>query len=71
MDWTKVRGWGYFIALAVGMGVVTLNLGTFDPETGMVDPHPFNLYAAVGVVGAMVGAPLTALIAVIKGWGRK
>jgi hypothetical protein len=69
--WTKARGAGYLIALAIGMGMVAMNLGTFDPDTGMVDPHPFNLYLAVGAIAAFVGAPLTALVAVIRGWGRK
>jgi hypothetical protein len=71
MDWTKARGVAYLVAFIIGMIMVTLNLGTFDAETGMVDPHPFNIYMAVAAVGAFVGAPLTALIAVIRGWGRK
>ena len=71
MDWTKARGASYIAALAIGMAFVGLNLGTFDPQTGMVDPHPFNLYMAVGVAGAFIGAPLMALIAVVRGWGRK
>lgn len=68
---TKLRGAGYLIALAIGTGLVALNLGTFDMATGMIDPAPFNLYLAVGTIWAVVGAPLTALVAVLKGWGRK
>lgn len=71
MDWTKVRGFGYLAALAVGSGVVALNLGTFDPASGMVDPHPFNLYLAIGAAGSLVGAPGLALLAVIRGWGKR
>ncbi len=71
MNWTLVRGLGYAIALAIGAAVVALNFGTFDPQTGMVDPHPFNLYTAVAAALAFMGAPLTALLAVVRGWGRK
>ena len=71
MNWTKARGAGYLVALAIGGAFVALNLGTFDPQTGMVDPDPFNIYLAVGAAGAIIGAPLTALVAVIRGWGRK
>jgi hypothetical protein len=71
MNWTLIRGLGYAIAFAMGTAVVAMNLGTFDPDTGMIDPHPFNLYTAVAAALAFMGAPLTALIAVVKGWGQK
>jgi hypothetical protein len=71
MNWTAIRGGGYAVALAIGMGIVALNLGTFDPATGMVDPEPFNLYVAVGAIWAFLGAPLTALTALVRGWGRR
>lgn len=68
---TKARGAVYAAALVIGMAFVALGLGTFDPETGMVDPHPFNLYVVLPAIVALLGAPLTALVAVIKGWGGK
>lgn len=71
MNWTAIRGVGYALAFGIGTLVVALNFGTFDPQTGMVDPHPFNLYTAVAAALAFMGAPLTALVALVKGWGRK
>ena len=71
MNMTKTRGAGYLIAAAIGMGVVAMNFGTFDAATGMVDLAPINLYVAVGGVWAILGAPVMALVAVIRGWGKK
>ena len=71
MNWTKARGYGYLLALAIGTGAVAAGWATFDPATGMIDVAPFNLFTAIALGWSVAGAPLVAFMAVIKGWGRK
>ena len=71
MNWTTARGWGYFLALGIGMAAVAAGWATFDPQTGMIDIAPFNLFTGVALALSVAGSPLMALLAVIKGWGRK
>lgn len=68
---TALRGAVYALAFTIGSAAVFFNFGTYDPVTGMVTPHPFNLHEAIGVALGMVGGPGMALLAVIRGWGRK
>lgn len=68
---TKLRGWLYFLALAIGTGLVASGLATFDPVTGMIDIAPFNLATALGLAWAAIGAPSMAVVAIVRGWGRK
>lgn len=71
MNWTTARGLGYLLALAIGTGAVAAGFATFDPQTGMIDIAPFNLFTGVALALSVAGAPFMALLAVIRGWGRK
>ncbi len=42
MDWTKRRGLFYLLALGAG-GLALSGYADFDPQTWMLDIHPFNL----------------------------
>lgn len=68
---TQLRGWLYLIALGIGTGAVAAGFATFDPATGMIDIAPFNLFTAILLGWSVLGAPLLAFLAVVRGWGRK
>lgn len=69
MDLTKVRGFYYLIG--IGCGVLALSgYATWDPETWVLDIHPFNVREVVMTAGTTFGNVLAA-IAVWRGWGRK
>lgn len=69
---SKTRGTVYATGLLVGLATVAqiFGLATFDPATGMIDPRPFSIYVFSGLLTPVVAAGL-ALIAWVKGWGRK
>lgn len=69
---TKTRGTAYATAILVGLASLAKLMGVadFDPTTGMFDPHPFSIYLLVGLVTPLPAAFL-ALLALVKGWGRK
>jgi hypothetical protein len=71
MNWTPVRGIGYVVALIIGTTLVSMGFATFDAKTGMIDVEPFNIYVAAGLLWTVLGAPATALLAVVRGWGKK
>ena len=71
MNWTAIRAAGYVAALVIGAVLTAFNIGSFDPETGMVTLHPFNLYELAAWAWAAMGAPAMAAVAVMRGWGRK
>jgi hypothetical protein len=51
------------------MIIALLGWGTFDAETGMIDPAPFNIYLLAAAIPAAF-APLLAFWAWLKGWRR-
>lgn len=59
----------YLIGLVAG-GLALSGYASFDPETWMLDIHPFNLREAVLTATTTAGNGLAAL-AVWRGWGRK
>ena len=69
MDWTKSRGLFYLLALGAG-GLALSGYADFDPQTWMLDIHPFNLkeFALTGMTTA--GNALAGL-AVWRKWGVK
>lgn len=67
MAWTRL----VIYLLGVGASVLAIaGLADFDPMTGVLAVHPFNLYAvgtaAVGGLSSMVAA-----VAWLKGWKGK
>ncbi|NPD15730.1 hypothetical protein HOY34_11005 [Xinfangfangia sp. D13-10-4-6] len=69
MNWNLVRGLTY-VATFIAAILAMLGLADFDPATGHLAIHPFNLYAAVGALAGVISSAL-ASIALIRGWGRK
>lgn len=69
---SKTRGTAYATGILVGLASLAKLLGVadFDPATGMFDPHPFSIYILVGLLTPIVTGVL-ALVALVKGWGRK
>lgn len=59
----------YVIGLAAG-GLALAGYADFDPETWMLDVHPFDLREFILTGAATVGNGLAALAA-WKGWARK
>ncbi len=59
----------YVIGLAAG-GLAMAGYASFDPETWVLDIHPFNLREFVLAGAAAVGNGMAAL-AVVRGWRRK
>jgi hypothetical protein len=66
---TKTRLTLYAAALG-GAGLAAFNLADFDTTTGVLDIKPINIYALLGVSAAGAGN-LLAVIAMLRGWGRK
>jgi hypothetical protein len=63
----------YAIGLAAGVAATwaaSQGLGTYDPESGVFDLHPFRVDAVVTTAVATVGN-LLAGIAVWRGWGAR
>ncbi len=69
MNWNLVRGLTYVAAL-VASALALFGVADFNPATGDLTIHPFNLYAAIGAMAGVVSSALASL-ALIKGWGRK
>lgn len=69
MNWNLVRGLTYAAALAAS-ALALAGLADFNPTTGHLEIHPFNLYAAVASAAGLVSSAIAGL-ALIKGWGRK
>lgn len=69
MNWNVVRGLTYVGAL-VASGLALAGLAEFNPATGELAIHPFNLYAAIGAAAGVVSSAL-AWLALVRGWGRK
>lgn len=69
---TKTRGTAYATGILVGLASLLklMGLAEFDPSTGMFDPHPFSIYVLVGLL-TPVCTGFLALVALVKGWGRK
>lgn len=69
MNWNLVRGLTYaatFVASVLAM----IGVADFNPATGDLTIHPFNLYAAVGAFAGLVSSALAGL-SLFRGWGRK
>jgi hypothetical protein len=69
MNWTNGRLLIYIAGLGASL-LAMQGLADFDIVSGQFDPHPFNLYAAIGSISGAVTSALAAL-AVVKGWGKK
>lgn len=69
MNWNFVRGLTY-VAAFLASALALLGVADFNPATGALTIHPFNLYAAVGALAGVVSSALASL-ALIRGWGRK
>jgi len=69
MNWNLARGAVYLGALAVS-GLAMAGLADFNPATGDVAIHPFNLYAFAGGSGGVASSAL-ALVALWRGWGAR
>ena len=72
MMWTKARLTTYIGTALTGLAFLAMVLGlaTFDPATGMVDPHPFSIYWLAGIIAGPV-ASVIAAVAVVFRWGDK
>lgn len=70
--WTQARRAFYAGSALAGLAFVASMMGwaTYDTNTGMVDPHPFNVWT-VGAVIATVAGNAMAFVATALGWGRK
>ena len=70
--WTKARLTAYIGAALAGLAFIAASLGlaTYDPATGMVDLHPFNVWLLAGIIAGPVASALAA-VALWLGWGPK
>lgn len=69
MNWNLVRGLTYAAAFVASV-LAMIGVADFNPATGDLTIHPFNLYAAVGALAGLVSSALAGL-ALFRGWGRK
>ena len=69
MNWNIIRGLTY-VATFIASILAMLGVADFDPATGHLAIHPFNLYSAVGALAGLSSSGL-AWLALIRGWGRK
>lgn len=68
MNWTIVRGLTYVAGL-IASALAFFGFVDFNPATGHLVIHPFNLYGAIAAVAGAVSSAL-AYIALLRGWGR-
>ena len=66
MDWTKSRGLFYLLALGAG-GLALSGYADFDPQTWVLDIHPFNLKEFV-LTGMTTAGNALAGLAVWRRW---
>ena len=69
MNWNIIRGLTYVAAFIASI-LAMLGVADFNPATGHLAIHPFNLYAAVGALAGLISSAL-ASIALFRGWGSK
>lgn len=69
MNWNLVRGLTY-VAGFIASAMAFMGLADFNPATGHLVIHPFNLYEAVAAAAGAVSSALAAL-ALFRGWGRQ
>jgi branched-subunit amino acid ABC-type transport system permease component len=62
----------YIGAALAGLAVMVSALGyaDYDPATGLIDLHPFNVYSLAAIIAGPV-ASLLAAVALALGWGGK
>ncbi len=74
MNWTPLRGLFYAALLtglpAVAIWLASMGWGTYDEVSG-VFTLTIDIRAAAAWIVATAAGPGVALLAVIKGWGRK
>lgn len=70
--WTKARLTTYIGAAFAGLAFLAAATGfaTYDPATGMVDFHPFDVWLLAGII-AGPAASVMAAVALWLGWGAK
>ncbi len=69
MNWNFIRGLTY-VATFIASILAMIGVADFNPATGQLAIHPFNLYAAMGALAGLISSAL-ASIALLRGWGRK
>ena len=69
---TTGRGAVYATSFVTGLATLIALAGyaTFDPQTGVFDLLPVNIYAILPIVLGVVSSGL-AWVAVLFGWGKK
>jgi hypothetical protein len=70
--WSKARLTTYIGTALVGLAVLASIMGvaTYDPATGMIDLHPFSVYALAAIIAGPLASGLAA-VALFLGWGAK
>ena len=71
--WDKAR-LTFYTATALGVvAALAAHLGyaAYDAASNTVDLGPINLNALAALIVGGIGAPALAVIALVKGWGRK
>lgn len=70
--WTKARLTTYATGAIGVLGLLLAGMGwaEFDYATGQIDLEPFNAYALVAFIPAVI-SPVLASAALIFGWGKK
>ena len=70
--WSKARLTAYIGAALAGLAFIASAMGfaTYDPATGNVDLHPFNVYWLAGIIAGPMASALAA-VALKLGWGPK
>jgi hypothetical protein len=70
--WSAARLTTYISTALVGLAVLASILGvaSYDPATGLIDFHPFSVYALAAIIAGPLASGLAA-VALFLGWGRK
>lgn len=61
---------GLYAAFAAGSALSLTGLADFDPQSGLLDLRPLNVYALVGATSG-IGAGGLAAFALLKRWGGR